>query len=413
MSQRDWIDKPASIWEVPDLEQLALAEEGPYLEFKKPSEFIKAGQFSWDTFSEEVSETASAFLNADGGVLLIGVQTNKAPGDGRTESLKPVEDWTPDQTFEHLNVSLTSSQIRDRVYGNIVPRPYGIEVNTLDVTVGDMQTRIFVVTVPASVLGAHQSARTHRYYRRTSDGDVPMLDYEIKDVNNRRGGPLLNLECAVSLDETTIPEDDWKASRTALKQMDDRGTRFYYVNVVLALKNLGRGTANYVKVDVGIPHSWQVYAYSPRGTDVGAHWVTHSPAQYLLGTRATVFWRPEKCHEARPLLQRRSMGISEQQITWHTAIYNGNNAPAHPIWPMAGRVLVGELGLRRQEGGDGSWWLPWRIFTEGMPEIRGAVLLRVAGPLVVNNYEADNISWCGEAEDEQWFSTLKDRFVIT
>lgn len=71
-----YFEKRANLWEVEDIAELVGAAEGIYLEFKKPSEFIRNGAFSRDLAAQELAETISAFLNSDGGVILIGVQTD-------------------------------------------------------------------------------------------------------------------------------------------------------------------------------------------------------------------------------------------------------------------------------------------------------------------------------------------------
>jgi len=385
------------------------------LEFKKPSEFISQGQFSRDRFSGEIAETVSAFLNSNGGVLLIGVQTYQAPGDRKTELLKSLSDWIAGDTFEDRGIRLTASQVRDFIYGNLLPKPLGVEVKDLDLPVGDRVTKVFVVTVPTSSLGAHQSVSTCRYYRRTSDGDRPMLDYEIRDVNNRKAGPLLDLACKVLPHDGTIFAEDeaWKTSRTGINVVSVQGVPLSRVQLVFATANLGRGTANIVRFDIGIPQPWTVHTYSPEGTNVGAYWVHPSAVRYVIGNGVSVVWRSEKCREVpRPQRQKR---ISEQTVEWQTVIYNGNQPPAHPLWPSADRVVLGVLGLQRQTTTATStwWWLPWRIFAEGMPEVKGGVLLiDNSGQLQVVNYQIGDVSWAREAEDEQTFKSLMRTFQV-
>ncbi len=91
MRQSSNSEKQASSWKVSDVAKLARTEEGVYLEFKKPSEFIKNGNFSRDLAAGELTETVSAFLNSDGGIILVGVQTDKHKRDKKTELLKPLD----------------------------------------------------------------------------------------------------------------------------------------------------------------------------------------------------------------------------------------------------------------------------------------------------------------------------------
>ena len=109
MGQVDWVRKPASLWSVGEIQALEQLEEGPYLEFKKPSEFFINNNFSLDTFTSEILETISAFLNSDGGVLLIGVQTTGLATEKRVEKLRPLNEWESKQTLEHLGTSSQSN----------------------------------------------------------------------------------------------------------------------------------------------------------------------------------------------------------------------------------------------------------------------------------------------------------------
>lgn len=409
-----YFEKRANSWKVPDIEKLAGIEEGIYLEFKKPSEFFQNEKFARDKFTKELAETVSAFLNSDGGVILVGVQTDKHSRDRKTEFLKSLDTWVSDQTFERLGISLTASQIRDLIYGNIVPKPIGVEVKDLDISVGKATTTVFIVTVAASPLGAHQSVKTRHYYRRTADGDEPMLDFEIRDVNSRRAGPLLHLACKVSDTAGTLFEQEWKNSSVEIEKVSSKDRIFYRVNLILATSNLGRGTADIARFDIGIPDPWMVQRIYSDGTDTGAHWVEHSGLQYTLPGKVTVFWVPEKCKEIPHPYRNRK--LSEQVVAWKQVVYSGSESPAHPIWPTSGRRVIGRLGLHRPNNVDmmAFSWLPWRAFAGNMLETRGAVLLREAdNKLYTSNYEMDEVTWWHQAEDLQKFEELKQRFQVS
>ena len=413
MSESIYSQKQASSWEVSDIEKLAGTQEDVHLEFKKPSEFIQRGRYDRDRLTTELTETVSAFLNSDGGVILIGVQTEEHRRDRKTELLKPLEAWSSDQSFEHLGISLTASQILDLIYSNILPKPTGIEVKGLTVYVGAVTTTVFVVTVAISPLGAHQSVKTWRYYRRTADGDEPMLDFEIRAVNSRRVGPLLRLECKVSDTADTPFEEEWKNSSVDLERVDIREQIFYRANLFFATSNFGRGTANVARFDIGIPTPWQFRHDSPDSTDVGAHWVSRSGLQYSIGNQVTVFWTPDKCREIP--LPYRNKRLKEQVVVWQQVIYSGNETPGHPIWPSSGHMIIGVKWLQRQNNGNTTpfSWLPWRAFAGEMMETRGAILLMENGnKLFVFNYEMDEVSWWYQAESLRKFEELKQRFQV-
>ena len=413
MGESRYFEKQAGSWEVSDIAKLAGTEEGVYLEFKKPSEFVRNDIFSRDEFIRELIETVSAFLNSDGGVILIGVQTDKHKRDRKTEFLKSLENWSLKQTVEYLRISLTASQIRDVIYGNIVPKPTGVEVKDLDISFGEATTTVFVVTVAASPLGAHQSVKTLCYYRRTADGDEPMLDFEIRAVNSRRSGPLLHLSFKVSPAADTPFEEGWKKSSVDMERGGSEEDGFYRVNLAIATSNLGLGTADIARFDIGIPDPWLVRHDSPDAADVGAHWVSRSGLQYSIGNQVTVFWMPDKCHEIpHPYRNQR---LSEQIVAWQQVIYSGNETPGHPIWPTSGRMIIGVIRLQRQDNGNVTpfSWLPWRAFAGEMMETRGAVLLiENANRLYVFNYEMDDVCWWHHAEEEVKFEELKQRFQV-
>ena len=405
-----YFEKQASLWKVSDIAELAGIEEGIYLEFKKPSELLKNGKYDRDKFTKELTETVSAFLNSDGGVILVGVQTDKHRKDRKAEFLKSLDTWVSDQTFEHLGISLTASQIRDLIYGNIMPKPIGVEVKDIDISVGKATTTVFIVTVAASPLGAHQSVKTRHYYRRTADGDEPMLDFEIRDVNSRRAGPLLHLACKVSDTTGTQFEEEWKNSSIEIEKVttEDR------INLLFATLNLGRGTADIARFDIGIPDPWRVQHIYLDGTDAGAHWVKErSGLQFTLPGQVTIFWEPVKCNEIPHPYRNRK--LSEQVVAWKQVVYFGSESPAHPIWPTSGRIVIGRLSLHRPNGGDTEAfsWLPWRAFSSNMLETRGAVLLRETGnKLYTSNYDMDVVTWWHQAEDLQKFEELKQRFQV-
>ncbi len=413
MSERVSLEKQANSWELADIEKLVGTEEGVYLEFKKPSEFMYEGRFSLDRLSVEMSETVSAFLNSDGGVMLLGVQTDKLNKDKRTETLKGINTWSSDQTFEHLRISLTASQVRDIIYGNIIPKPTGMEVKELAVPFGTDKAAVFVVTVPPSPLGAHQSVKTQRYYRRTGDGDEPMLDFEIRAVNSRRAGPLLYLAFKLSTAEGIPFEEEWEKSSIGIEKIDARDKIYNRFNLVAAALNFGRGTANIARFDIGLPSPWYVEHYSPDGTNVGAEWVKISGLQYSVGNQVTVFWNPAKCPDIpRPYINKK---ISEQIVGWQQVIYSGYISPAHPIWPTSGPRVIGVLRLQRQNKRDVApfSWLPWRAFTNDMLETRGAALLKEnANRMYVFNYEMDEVFWWYHEEGEKKFEEIIQRFGV-
>ena len=374
MTESDWVRKPAPEWQVVDLQNVAGAEEGAYLELKKASEFIRNGRFSWDVFAEQLASTASAFLNSDGGILLLGVQTVQHEADKKRESLAPLADWVIGQTFGSLNIKLSTSQVWDRVYGNLSPKPFGIEVTELKVTVEDTSASVFVISVPPSATGAHQSLKSMRYHRRTADGDPPMADWEIRDVNNRRAGPLLEVYlhgARVNDDSMELTGDSKRSSIPADQRTPKSEGPYFPLNLETSVVNLGRGVATVVRVDVGIPAPWTRDPYGPDDLK------RELRLDRFLGAYVTVLMRPDVLATV-PFATRRKR-LTEQPVQWWTLVYRGDR-DGHPLWPLGGMLVpIGGLGVRRPTptAAEEYSWIPWRIMAENMPEIRGAALARI------------------------------------
>jgi hypothetical protein len=85
----DKAERPAPQWTIHNIEALSGSEEGAYLEFKKATEFLNNGQYVKSMLTDELAETVSAFLNAYGGTILLGVQTVPASEDRKKEYLNP------------------------------------------------------------------------------------------------------------------------------------------------------------------------------------------------------------------------------------------------------------------------------------------------------------------------------------
>ena len=412
MTQESWAHKRAPQWTLEDFGELAQAEEGEYLEFKKPLEFIKQSKFSRDVFATEVTETLSAFLNSDGGVLLIGVQTDKLATDRKTESLKAVAEWKYDGTLEAQGITLSSSQIRDVIFTNLSPRPFGIEVGALEIEVEGHVTTVFVVTTPPSQIGAHQSLRTKVYYRRTADGDSPMADYEIRDVNSRKAGPFLTLK-AYGVPKRAAPVKSAYIGEVSVVPAVQAGTTqkpTFSFFLLLTSQNLGRGTAQVARYDLAIRPDCRLRADSDEG------WDRNPEQETFVGARATIFFLRDPSSAFADLCSHRviSKGIDEENVQWWTGIYRGDIGLGHPLWPSDGMpVSVGtfEVTLPKPANPEALYWVPWRVICEGMPEAKGvAFLVQTPSQIYIGNFPTDSASWWGEGEALAKFEELKEKF---
>jgi len=121
---------------------------------------------------ELLAKAISGFANADGGVLVLGVQN-------KPRNLKPIAEV---KCFEQ-----EVNELLSRLVTYPVP---GVETDAVPASSGVGKGYIKVL-VPASDLAPHRSQKDKNYYRRTGDSFVPMEHYEIADIFSRRHHPVL------------------------------------------------------------------------------------------------------------------------------------------------------------------------------------------------------------------------------
>ena len=120
-----------------------------------------------------------------------------------------------------------------------------------------------------------------------------MSDYEIRDVNNRRLGPLLSLrmfgvkELGGTLGASWGPE----VTQFYSNRVHNPQGVFDDFHLIIRVLNSGNGTAHAARFDVGIPVG--INLHTPIETGFG--WST-SPGQVsMLGNNIRVFVPPENC----------------------------------------------------------------------------------------------------------------------
>lgn len=150
-----------------DIASLIAAEaEGQHLDYKAPARSDRA-------WRDSIAKAACAFANADGGVIVIGV--DDAPRRPRPfpASTREVED---------LQRALTTA---------IEPYPSGLQFRR----VGDETEAFLVVLVPQSFQAPHALMRDGLSYpRRRGESSEPMRPGEIADMFGRRLLPVFELQ---------------------------------------------------------------------------------------------------------------------------------------------------------------------------------------------------------------------------
>ena len=129
---------------------------------------------------DEIAKDVSAFANSDGGVLVYGVEEDKAS-------------HFPVRIDEGVDDSVCSREwIENIVTSGISPKVNDVRILPLPVSPG---RSLYVISVAKSFRGPHQ-ASDKRFYKRHNFKSEPMEEYEINDVRNRRGrvSPLVTFE---------------------------------------------------------------------------------------------------------------------------------------------------------------------------------------------------------------------------
>ncbi|QTA85715.1 AlbA family DNA-binding domain-containing protein [Desulfonema magnum] len=148
---------------IEDLEKLIKAgiPESLYLDFKASPALSKKKL-------NEICKDVSSFANSDGGVLVYGILE---------------KDDLPYELDNGVDTKTINREWIDQILStHIIPTIEGIEVNEIKKS---NQHSYFVVSIPKSFRGPHQSA-DKKYYKRFNFISVPMEHYEIEDVRNRR-----------------------------------------------------------------------------------------------------------------------------------------------------------------------------------------------------------------------------------
>lgn len=154
-------------------------EEDLYLEFKQKVD-SRNGDLS-DGDKRAFSKTLSGFANADGGILIFGIETAKGvEGVDRAVSLKPITDHT---RFR--------GRLLDSILNATQPVVDDVRVESIDV---DANSGYVKILIPQSVKPPHRAVLAqHLYWRRVSTGHRQMEHYELEDTFGRRLRPALRV----------------------------------------------------------------------------------------------------------------------------------------------------------------------------------------------------------------------------
>ena len=171
------MDAPSHKWTEEYIQGLidSEAEESINLDYKACDALQKT-----EGKKRDISKDVSAFANSMGGEIIYGI---KEYDDVAKRHLPE----TIDSGFDQSEIS--KEWLEQVSNSNIQPRIEGLIIHPVSLS-GDKRGKyIYVVSIPQSHT-AHQ-AKDLKYYKRYNFESVPMEDYEIRDVMNRRKAPIV------------------------------------------------------------------------------------------------------------------------------------------------------------------------------------------------------------------------------
>lgn len=126
-----------------------------------------------------LGETLSGFANATGGVLVLGVSTEKHQHLDRAKAIDPI-----------ANVKKVAARVRSYTNECVAPVVEGVRIRSVQSEDG---SGMILVSVPRGQARPHMSTAPghHTYYRRVMDSFVPMEAYEVEEMMRLKTEPQL------------------------------------------------------------------------------------------------------------------------------------------------------------------------------------------------------------------------------
>jgi hypothetical protein len=205
-----------SPWNKSRLEQMIAdaVEESLSLDYKRADSLNKTD----DKKKAEIVRDVTAMANSSGGILIYGI----------AEFSEKAQRHLPER-LDPISRTEISKEWLDQIIQSIHPRVENVVIHP--VTIDEKANAVcYVVEVPQSYT-AHQ-ARDHIYYKRHNFQNLPMQDYEVRDVMNRRTHP--HIKASIFINR--------RPSHHSGKGL-----------LLVKLENVGRVLARHFMVDLELP----------------------------------------------------------------------------------------------------------------------------------------------------------------
>jgi len=181
-------EKPLD-WNEEDLEALIDhgVEERLDLEYKASDSLL---DLTIPKKKEEIGKDVSAMANAQGGIIIYGM-TENSQGEGSPGLPKGL-----DGKLDPREIS--KERLENIILSNVTPRISHLQIKPIQLNKTAPGNVAYLVSIPQSHT-AHQ-AKDKKYYKRFNFSNIPMDDYEIRDVMNRSRFPLISIKIACDRD---------------------------------------------------------------------------------------------------------------------------------------------------------------------------------------------------------------------
>jgi hypothetical protein len=201
-------------------------EESLSLEYKSSPSLNKTDQKKIN----EIAKDVSAFANADGGILIYGIQE---------------KDHLP-LRIDPINRSLVKREwLEQKIQDCIRPKIDKIKIYPITIDSNNDQV-VYLLEIPKSTT-AHQ-ASDKKYYRRHNFNVLAMYDHEIRDVFNRTKHPKINLKLEVWV---FTYKSRGAINPLAVVQPEAKNVTEFHLKIFA--ENTGKVLANYINCSVEIP----------------------------------------------------------------------------------------------------------------------------------------------------------------
>ena len=224
------------------------AQESLILEFKGSDALGKTR-----AKREDLAKDVSAFANAAGGTIIYGMrEINGTSTAGRL-------DEGADQT------EIPPEWIQQVVESNIQPKLNGLRVIAVPAESSDSSHVYYVVSVPQGST-AYMSP-DNKYYKRTTAGNAPMQDYEVRDTMARDLVPRLQVELDTNqvLDSPLTIDVTCYLTNEAVTPAEWCVVQLIFPSPLVILQNGGANDSQQTQADNGWPVTTLIYQYGGFG----------------------------------------------------------------------------------------------------------------------------------------------------